>query len=33
VGHSQPLTNEELEDLAAQFFQKQQQQEKEDPVL
>jgi hypothetical protein len=31
--HSQPLTNEELEDLSAQLIQKQQQQEQEEPEL
>jgi hypothetical protein len=31
--HSQPLTIEELEDLAVQLTQKQQQQEQEEPVL
>jgi hypothetical protein len=31
--HSQPFTSEELEDLAAQLTQKQQQQEQEEPSL
>jgi hypothetical protein len=31
--HSQPLTNKELEDLAAELTQKQQQQEQEEPIL